>query len=90
MYINEEGTGGELTLEQFREFLHGEEQVVSELPDSRKDIGDLSFLDHEETPPPAALVDPPKKPGEIRSFEVEGEDDHTQDFANPLKGGAIV
>jgi Ca2+-binding EF-hand superfamily protein/CRP-like cAMP-binding protein len=29
MYINEEGTGGELTLEQFREFLHEEERFFA-------------------------------------------------------------
>merc|ERR1711871_873643 len=38
MYINEEGTGGELTLEQFREFLHEEERFFEKqvLPGGKK------------------------------------------------------
>jgi Ca2+-binding EF-hand superfamily protein len=38
MYINEEGTGGELTLEQFREFLHEEERFFEQqvLPGGKK------------------------------------------------------
>jgi Ca2+-binding EF-hand superfamily protein len=38
IYINEEGTGGELTLGQFREFLHQEEEIFAKqvLPGGKK------------------------------------------------------
>ena len=91
MYINEEGTGGELTLEQFREFLHEEEHALEALPEERRRIEEASQLASVEStkdvPPPAAAV---RKPAEVRTFELEG----TQDLMeNPLalnRGEAAV